>query len=141
MAALTARDILSDMWWIGALALGVSLVLTPVVRLIAYRAKIVDRPDDLRRRRDRVCSLASGIRLALGYDCESIETGIPIIPIMIGSDVDAIGASQRMRELGMFVPAIRPPTVPEGQARLRISVSAGHSDDMIHRLVEVLRSF
>ncbi len=98
-------------------------------------------PQEIRRRRDRVCGLARRIRAQLGLHCTAIETGIPIVPIPIGSDADAVAASQRLYELGMFVPAIRPPTVPEGQARLRLSLSADHSDEMVDRLLKGLPSF
>jgi len=66
IAALTAYDILSDMWWIGALALAVSLVLTPIVRLIAYRAKIVDRPDDLLKPHGRPIAYMGGVAMCIG---------------------------------------------------------------------------
>ena len=66
IAVLTAYDILSDMWWIGALALAVSLVLTPVVRLIAYRAKIVDRPDALLKPHDRPIAYMGGVAMCIG---------------------------------------------------------------------------
>ncbi|MCA9135404.1 MAG: 8-amino-7-oxononanoate synthase, partial [Planctomycetales bacterium] len=94
---------------------------------------------ELGRRRDRVCGLARELRAALGLlppgqpdQYQSLESAIPIIPIHIGSDADAVAASQRLRDLGMFVPAIRPPTVPEGQARLRLSLSADHRDEMVN---------
>ncbi|PAY16051.1 8-amino-7-oxononanoate synthase [Rhodopirellula sp. SM50] len=98
-------------------------------------------PQEMRRRRDRVCALARNVRTQLGLQCTAIESGIPIVPIPIGTDADAVAASQRLYDLGMFVPAIRPPTVPEGQARLRLSLSADHSDEMVGRLIEGLPSF
>jgi 8-amino-7-oxononanoate synthase len=47
--------------------------------------------------------------------------------------------SAALRERGILVPAIRPPTVPEGTARLRISLSAAHSEDEVMRLASALR--
>lgn len=103
--------------------------------------------DEMYRRRERVCELARQVRSALGpnpchqhSEIRELEAGIPIIPVHIGSDVDAVAASQRLYELGMFVPAIRPPTVPEGQSRLRVSLSADHHDDMVNRLLKGLES-
>jgi 8-amino-7-oxononanoate synthase len=46
--------------------------------------------------------------------------------------------SGRLRERGIFVPAIRPPTVPEGEACLRISLTWAHSEEMLRRLVAAL---
>ncbi len=61
-----------------------------------------------------------------------------IIPIMIGEPKRAVELSQRLRERGLLVPAIRPPTVPEGEACLRISLTWGHTEEQIAALVEEL---
>jgi 8-amino-7-oxononanoate synthase len=58
----------------------------------------------------------------------------PIVPLIIGTDAAAVAASTALRERGLFVPAIRPPTVPEGTARLRITLSSQHTTDEIDRL-------
>lgn len=62
----------------------------------------------------------------------------PIQPLLIGDSVEAVRISQGLREQGMLVPAIRPPTVPQGTARLRISLSATHQPDDIQHLVRAL---
>ena len=62
----------------------------------------------------------------------------PIVPIIIGTDAAAVAASKRLLEQGIFVPAIRPPTVPDGTARLRVTLSAAHTDAMIERLKNAL---
>jgi 8-amino-7-oxononanoate synthase len=61
-----------------------------------------------------------------------------IIPIVVGDPERAVSLSLRLRERGFFVPAIRPPTVPEGEACLRISLTAGHTEEMIAELVKDL---
>ena len=58
----------------------------------------------------------------------------PIIPIVLGDEADAVAASARLLEEGLFVPAIRPPTVPPGTSRLRIALSAAHTDAQIEML-------
>ena len=62
----TPIDVLADVWWIGLVALGVSLVMTPVVRLIAYRARIVDRPDDLLKPHSRPIAYLGGVAMCIG---------------------------------------------------------------------------
>ncbi len=62
-----------------------------------------------------------------------------IQPIIIGSAEDALKLSQKLLEQGLLVSAIRPPTVPRGTSRLRITLSAAHSDDMVERLIESLK--
>ena len=62
-----------------------------------------------------------------------------IVPIIIGDETTALAASQTLEEQGFLVTAIRPPTVPEGTARLRFTFSAGHMDDDIARLAHAVR--
>jgi 8-amino-7-oxononanoate synthase len=61
-----------------------------------------------------------------------------IIPAVLGDPERAVRMSAELRQLGFFVPAIRPPTVPEGEACLRISLTAGHTDEMIAALLSAL---
>ncbi len=58
-----------------------------------------------------------------------------IIPIVVGDPERAVALSLQLREHGLFVPAIRPPTVPEGEACLRISLTVGHTEEMIMGLL------
>jgi 8-amino-7-oxononanoate synthase len=58
----------------------------------------------------------------------------PILPVVLGSDEHALAAAARLREQRIFVPAIRPPTVPEGTARLRVTLSSEHTTAEIDRL-------
>ena len=57
---------------------------------------------------------------------------------MIGSNDDALRAMATLAEAGLWVPAIRPPTVPEGTARLRIALSAAHTSTDIDTLLRAL---
>jgi 8-amino-7-oxononanoate synthase len=60
--------------------------------------------------------------------------------LIVGAPREALALSRRLEEQGLLVPAIRPPSVPEGTARLRISVTAGHTDADVDQLVAALRS-
>ncbi|EIC23319.1 aminotransferase class I/II-fold pyridoxal phosphate-dependent enzyme [Thiorhodovibrio frisius] len=62
----------------------------------------------------------------------------PIQPLLAGSSARALDWSRRLEARGLLVPAIRPPTVPQGHARLRISFSASHRIEDIDRLLEAL---
>jgi UDP-GlcNAc:undecaprenyl-phosphate GlcNAc-1-phosphate transferase len=75
----TATEVLQDRWWIGALALGVSLVATPIVRWLAYRAKIVDRPDDLLKPHGRPVAYLGGVAMCMGL-LAGLAADITIMP-------------------------------------------------------------
>jgi len=73
---------------------------------------------------------------ALGYNLMPSRT--PVQPIMIGDNRQALALSQALEECGLLVTAIRPPTVPEGEARLRVTLSAAHSHDDLRSLLQAL---
>ncbi len=62
----------------------------------------------------------------------------PIVPLILGSERRALEFSERLLQRGLLVPAIRPPTVPPGTARLRLALSAAHTDEQIERLAAAL---
>ncbi len=62
-----------------------------------------------------------------------------IIPVIIGSSKDALAASETLYERGFLLVAIRPPTVPAGSARLRISVQSRHTQEQMDALVDALK--
>jgi 8-amino-7-oxononanoate synthase len=64
----------------------------------------------------------------------------PIQPILLGDNHHALQASQNLLDAGFLVAAIRPPTVPEGTARLRVTLSAAHRQEDVDRLLEALGS-
>lgn len=64
--------------------------------------------------------------------------GSPIVPVILGDEQAALDASAALLERGLLVPAIRPPTVPPGTSRLRLAISAAHTDEMLSSLVSAL---
>lgn len=62
----------------------------------------------------------------------------PIVPIVLGEERRAVEASVELAARGLLVPAIRPPTVPPGTSRLRIAMSAAHTDEMVDHLLAEL---
>ncbi len=63
----------------------------------------------------------------------------PIIPVVLGAEEAALEAAQKLLDRGILIPAIRPPTVPAGTSRLRISLSAAHTDAQVEALLAALR--
>jgi 7-keto-8-aminopelargonate synthetase-like enzyme len=63
-----------------------------------------------------------------------------IIPILIGEEDKAVEAATTLREQGIFIPAIRYPTVARGQARLRLTLSATHTDADLAQLLTALKA-
>lgn len=64
----------------------------------------------------------------------------PIQPIWVGDSHRALVLAQRLEQRGILVPAIRPPTVPAGSARLRVTLSASHSTEQVTQLVSALQT-
>jgi 8-amino-7-oxononanoate synthase len=67
-----------------------------------------------------------------------VDSPTPIQPIIVGSSERALALSAALRARGLLVGAIRPPTVPAGSARLRVTLSASHSEAQLERLLEGL---
>lgn len=85
-------------------------------------------------RRERLAANAARLRAALALAGEG-----PIVPVVLGDEERAMHVSQRLLERRMFVPAIRPPTVPPGTSRLRVTLRAEHTSDQIDRLAAELQ--
>jgi 8-amino-7-oxononanoate synthase len=64
----------------------------------------------------------------------------PIVPLVLGESEAALAAARLLEEHGFLVAAIRPPTVPRGTARLRLTFTAQHPDDEVERLAETIRT-
>jgi 8-amino-7-oxononanoate synthase len=80
------------------------------------------------------------LRARLRGHVERVRAGhpSPIIPIVLGDEDRAVAAAAALLEKGLLVPAIRPPTVAPGTSRLRVALSAAHTDDEVGRLVDAL---
>lgn len=90
-------------------------------------------------RRERLRALILQLREGLAaapWTLMSSDT--PIQPLLVGGNDEALALSASLAAAGLLVPAIRPPTVPQGTARLRISLSADHEAADVARLVEAL---
>jgi 8-amino-7-oxononanoate synthase len=113
--------------------------LPPATSAAALAAlKIVAREPQRRR---RVMHLAAHVRQSLvtmGFDCG--DSASPIIPVILGSAQSALAAAAFLRDRGIWVPAIRPPTVAPNSARLRLSLMATHTDAHVEQLLAAMRA-
>ena len=111
--------------------------LPPVCAAAALEALAVMRESPLRARnlQTRVQSFRDR---AAALEIPLTASSSPIQPIMIGDDARALAIAHSLHEAGFYIRAIRPPTVPEGTARLRITLTHDHTDDQIDLLTRAL---
>jgi len=72
-------------------------------------------------------------------DWKKVDSCTPIQPVILGSNANALAAAKLLDDMGYWIPAIRPPTVPAGSARLRITFSANHSIKDLQELIQALQ--
>lgn len=90
-------------------------------------------------RREQLCELIAQLRGGLAnLPWTLMSSSTPIQPLLVGSNEDAVALSEGLRARGIWVPAIRPPTVPQGTARLRISLSSAHCKQDVMQLIKAL---
>lgn len=121
--------------------------LPPPVAAAALAAlEIVDSPAGDRRRAllrahaDRLAPRLAALQPTRLETASGPAAGSPIQPFLVGSDAAALALSAALADRQIFVPAIRPPTVPMGSARLRITLSAAHAPADLDRLLLALRT-
>ena len=90
-------------------------------------------------RREKLATLIARFRTgAAQLDLPLAASDTPIQPLQLGDATAALAAARALEAQGLLVTAIRPPTVPAGQARLRITLSAAHEEEHVDRLLEAL---
>ncbi|WP_406234065.1 8-amino-7-oxononanoate synthase [Isoptericola jiangsuensis] len=111
--------------------------LPPALAASALEAVRLARRDHWRRAKlADLIALFRGEARRHGLDLMASET--PIQPLLCGDDHSAVAMSQALEQAGWLVGAIRPPTVPEGKARLRVTLSALHTPEQVRELVEAI---
>ncbi len=109
--------------------------LTPAAAAAALAALRILRSDEGAALTTRLAALIE--RMAEAGLAPPHHPG-PIIPVVLGSEEAALAASASLLAEGLWVPAIRPPTVPVGTSRLRVTLSAAHREADVDRLIEAL---
>ena len=89
-------------------------------------------------RRVRLWSIIDAVKNALTGTWKLPVIQSAIIPLIVGEESKAVEIATRLRERGIFIPAIRYPTVARGEARLRLTLTAAHSAEDVRELVAVL---
>jgi 8-amino-7-oxononanoate synthase len=132
-ALVAGRAVLRDWLWNRARSFVFSTGLAPVSAAAAVRSlqDVIERPDLAAH----VTAMAARLRAGL-VDAGAAPLGFGhVIPVIVGTPVRALRLAERLRERGIDVQAIRPPTVPVGTARIRLTVTAQHRPDDIDRAV------
>ena len=112
--------------------------MPPMVAAAAARGVEIIRDEPTRRQ--YLLELADDLRRGLndlGFDTMNSQT--PIIPILVKDTQASVDLSAKLFEEGIWVQAIRPPTVPENAARLRLTVTAAHTREDVNQLLDVLK--
>ncbi|WP_414147205.1 8-amino-7-oxononanoate synthase [Erwinia sp. BNK-24-b] len=109
----------------------------PPAQAFALQAALeaVQQGDELREQLQRNIAL---FRAGVDKSLTLLPSATAIQPLLVGEEAQALRLAGRLRERGCWVTAIRPPTVPKGTARLRITLSAAHGEEDIYRLLEAL---
>lgn len=108
---------------------------TQVAAIDAALDVIADEP----QRRWRLAEHAAYLRGALRKGGWAVpDDPTPIIPLVVGDNAAALALSGRLEAAGVLAPAIRPPTVPPGSARLRITCRADHTPDHLRMLIDAI---
>jgi 8-amino-7-oxononanoate synthase len=114
--------------------------LPPAIVAAARQALTIVRSDEGHALRSRVRALSARVRnelRALAYDVRGEDA--PIVPVVLGSESAALEIARGLAERGVYAPAVRPPTVPPGSSRLRITIRADHADSEIDVLLRAMR--
>nr|WP_225737312.1 8-amino-7-oxononanoate synthase [Dyella acidiphila] len=113
--------------------------MPPALAAAAHAAVTLARQEHWRR--EKLQALIQRFRQG------AAQLGLPLMPsrtaiqpLLLGDAQQALAASRALEDLGLLVVAIRPPTVPQGQARLRITLSAAHAEADVDRLLDGLQS-
>ena len=137
---VAGSEVLCEWLWNTARSQFFSTALPPSLCSAAAEAfqVVIDEPERRRTLAARSAFARHELQDA-GLEIIAAEASSPIIAVLLGDDDLAVRVSLRIMEYGFFVPAVRPPTVPAGTARLRMSLCCDHSEEQIRAAVYQLR--
>lgn len=96
----------------------------------------------MEKEREELHRKANRLRSVLQAMCwDTAESSTQIIPVIVGSEKEALRLSGWLEENGVLAMALRPPTVPEGQSRIRLALTACHTEDEIDSLIHLFKKW
>jgi len=117
-----------------------STATPPAIAHALLKSLEIIESDEGKQRRTRLHKLIDIWQQEMNFSTwEKVSSCTPIQPLILGSNANALMAAKLLDEAGYWIPAIRPPTVPAGSARLRITFSANHSEDDLRTLISALQ--
>lgn len=138
-AAVLCSDTVADYLLQFARHLIYSTSMPPAQAVALGAALQVIRSDDGNARREKLAALIAHFRHSVTHQAVTMTDSTSAIqPLIVGENSRALRLAERLRQRGCWVTAIRPPTVPPGTARLRLTLTAEHQFDDIDRLLEAL---
>lgn len=138
-AAVLCSDTVADYLLQFARHLIYSTSMPPAQAVALGAALQVIRSDDGNARREKLAALIAHFRHSVAHQAVTMTDSTSAIqPLIVGENSCALRLAERLRQRGCWVTAIRPPTVPPGTARLRLTLTAEHQFDDIDRLLEAL---
>lgn len=138
-AAVLCSDTVADYLLQFARHLIYSTSMPPAQAVALGAALQVIRSDDGHARREKLAALITHFRTSVAHASVTMTDSTSAIqPLIVGENSRALRLAERLRQRGCWVTAIRPPTVPPGTARLRLTLTAEHQFDDIDRLLEAL---
>ncbi|HLA38752.1 MAG TPA: aminotransferase class I/II-fold pyridoxal phosphate-dependent enzyme, partial [Candidatus Glassbacteria bacterium] len=108
----------------------------PVVAAATRAVEIAGSMDSQRARLAQMAEAFRGKLRALGVD--TLASSTQIVPAVVGDANSALELSDRLRKAGIFAPAVRPPTVPEGTSRIRFSLTTALSDEEFEEILGII---
>jgi 8-amino-7-oxononanoate synthase len=119
-----------------------STALPPAIAAAACAAlDIVEREPERRRRLSSLSNLLRTRLVEAGLHLPETRYSTPILPVVLKTEARTLEAAARLEEAGFLAAAIRPPTVPPGSARLRISLHSRVTEEQLDALAAVLTGF
>jgi 8-amino-7-oxononanoate synthase len=136
-AFVAGPEVLRQWLWNQARSFVFSTGVSPVLAAAAAERVPEVQADDAAR--SRLLAITSRLRDAVAESGGKILGRGPIIPWVVGSASKAVALSKALLDGGVAVPAIRPPTVPRGASRLRLSANASLTDDEVEQASKAIR--